>query len=426
MNKNEPHKPIVTGRTVVTAVIALTFLCGLLIPSPVFYLAERMGGSRIFLAKDTTEMIMPDGSVYEGTVNAFNGKFDGYGVLKTAHAGYTGKWINGRLILGKLTTPQMTYEGGFGGGLDIDGFGIARYSRQYIDSLRAAGLPDSSIIIAYTGNFSRSIRNGLGRAVMADSTMVFGRFSNGNPVKTPNAAFRLGETVYGIDISHFQKNLDWDNLALFCDRLGTIHHDTPTDSLYMQPVLFVYIKATEGSAFKDSAFAANMRAARRHGITRGAYHFLRLKGDVEDHISNFTGTAIWRPGDLPPVLDVEVESEILAYGVEKSLDFIYRWLKGVEAETGIKPMIYTTDKIRDLYLDTDARFKEFDYWMARYNRIMPPENSDWKFWQFSDKGALNGSDSPADLDVYNSDLNSFNRYLQELADTLRRLDKFNK
>jgi len=78
----------------------------------------------------------------------------------------------------------------------------------------------------------------------------------------------------------------------------------------MQPVLFVYLKATEGATVRDNKFNVRMTEAERHGIVRGAYHFLRLGSSVDEQVRNFTEIVSWSDGDLPPALDVEVDAEI--------------------------------------------------------------------------------------------------------------------
>ena len=55
----------------------------------------------------------------------------------------------------------------------------------------------------------------------------------------------------------------------------------------MQPVFFAYIKDTEGATVKDKTFDIRMIEAERHGIVKGAYHFLRLGSPIEDQIKNF-------------------------------------------------------------------------------------------------------------------------------------------
>lgn len=87
--------------------------------------------------------------------------------------------------------------------------------------------------------------------------------------------------------------------------------------------------------------------AERHGISKGAYHFLRLGSDIKSQIQNFTETVRWTSGDLPPALDIEVEDEIKACGDngKRMLDMAFTWLEEIERRMNVKPIIYTTENI---------------------------------------------------------------------------------
>lgn len=129
--------------------------------------------------------------------------------------------------------------------------------------------------------------------------------------------YRVGGSVYGLDISHYQNEIDWDNLALYCDNKGNVYSGNPKQTTYMQPVMFVYIKATEGATVKDEAYTRHSQNAERHGIVKGAYHFLHLSADIDAQIKNFLETVTWNEGDLPPALDVEVDAQAEKYGKHK-------------------------------------------------------------------------------------------------------------
>ena len=65
-----------------------------------------------------------------------------------------------------------------------------------------------------------------------------------------------GALVKGFDISHHNKDIPWDELI----REGNV---------------FVIMKATEGTGFRDKAFLENWKQAGRRGLIRGAYHVMR-------------------------------------------------------------------------------------------------------------------------------------------------------
>lgn len=63
------------------------------------------------------------------------------------------------------------------------------------------------------------------------------------------------DSVYGFDISHYQASVDFD--AAYND--GGLR--------------FVYIKATEGTTYKDPLFSDHYVGATNAGFIRGGYHF---------------------------------------------------------------------------------------------------------------------------------------------------------
>lgn len=74
-----------------------------------------------------------------------------------------------------------------------------------------------------------------------------------------------GFHVHGIDVSHYQGNIDWKMLTQ--TRQGKF------------PIHFVFMKASEGGDYGDKAFSSNFDSAKTHGFIRGAYHFYNPKTD---------------------------------------------------------------------------------------------------------------------------------------------------
>ena len=133
-----------------------------------------------------------------------------------------------------------------------------------------------------------------------------------------------GYQVHGIDISHYQGEVDWKKLEL--TRQGKF------------PVEFIFMKATEGGDFADDKFVANFDSARAHGFIRGAYHFYNPKTDANKQADFFIRSVKLAPGDLPPVLDIEKKSR----DVKKLQDDLKIWLRKIENHYGVKPIIYAS------------------------------------------------------------------------------------
>lgn len=192
--------------------------------------------------------------------------------------------------------------------------------------------------------------------------------------------------VHGIDISHHQGDIDWDkvSLATYRDR----------------PINFVFMKATEGGDFVDDSFRYNFSTVREHGIVRGAYHFFLPDVPADVQASNFIRQVQLQPGDLPPVLDVEVMGK---GGVEQLQQGVAKWLSIVERHYGVAPIIYASYKFKTNYLNVPP-FTHYPYWIAHYYVEDLEYKGPWKFWQHTDRGRLDGIGTRVDLNIFNGNL----------------------
>ena len=390
----------------------VTFIIGLMVPSPLFdRLRKEVVADDEQQLVEVTGLIMADGSRYDGSIIKGTKTRQGYGRLTTADSTvYEGNWRNDELPYGQRTTPSSVYRGRFDKELNNEGFGIIEYSEAFIDGKRKQGMTECDIVQTYIGNWHNNNKQGLGRSVKVDGRMDFGRYDKGVFQAVPDVNYRVGGSVYGVDFSHYQKDVDWDNLALYCDKDGNVYNDKPKDKKYMQPVFFVYLKATEGATIKDETYSVRTIEAERHGVLKGAYHFLHLGSPIDEQIKNFVETANWTPGDMPPALDIEVVSEIKEYGKEFLVEKTLQWLRKIESTMHVRPIIYTRENIRNEYLNDD-RLKKYDFWIAKYSE-KGPANFDWHLWQKTDKGVLEGYNAGRiDINLFKGDYASFIRFI---------------
>ena len=280
-------------------------MIGLALPSPLFDgIISSHSDTIVLKTQDTSNLVFQNGTYSGGVVEGTRIRH-GYGRLETENGSvYEGEWGNDILVYGINTNKASVYTGSFDNALHFNGFGIIRYSDEYINGKKSQGLSDSEIIAVYVGNWQKDYKHGIGRSIRIDGSMEFGIYKQGLLQKTPNANYRIGGSVYGIDASHFQKNIDWDNLALFCDNNGKVFNNVSNDKSFMQPIFFVYLKATEGATVKDETYIKRAVQADRHGIAKGAYHFLHLGTPIDAQLKNFFETVSFAPSDLPPAIDV--------------------------------------------------------------------------------------------------------------------------
>lgn len=181
---------------------------------------------------------------------------------------------------------------------------------------------------------------------------------------------------HGIDISHHQGEIDWE---VFSENMDTI-------------ISFVYCKVTEGNSFIDARWPSNRMELQRANIKHGGYHFFSPDLSGKTQAAHFLKHYAFSKGDLPPVLDSELEAltdEILISGMSE-------WLTIVEQKTGIRPVIYTS---YSLYRDKfKGKFPQHQFWIASYNtdesRVQDPAII---HWQYSDRGSIPGINGAVDL-----------------------------
>ena len=192
----------------------------------------------------------------------------------------------------------------------------------------------------------------------------------------------VGYQVHGIDISHYQGDVDWSKLEQ--TREGQF------------PVRFIFMKSTEGGDYADRRFLANFDSAKAHGFIRGAYHFYNPKTDAAKQADFFINSVKLEPGDLPPVLDIEKKGK----DKKKLQQDLKIWLRKIENHYGVKPIIYASYKFRTSYLN-DSVFDSYPYWIAHYYVDSVKYQGEWKFWQHTDVGTLPGIDGKVDLNIFN-------------------------
>ena len=199
-----------------------------------------------------------------------------------------------------------------------------------------------------------------------------------------DAEYPEGYEIHGIDISHYQGKIDWEQLK--------------NAMIKGCPVRFVIIKSTEGSSRLDENFRENFNQARDFGFIRGVYHFWSNKSTAREQAYYFLDQVHLTDGDLPPVLDIEHKPADKR--VEDFQRDVLTWLHIVEDKYHAKPIIYTYYKFKEQYLSAPV-FDDYPYWIAHYYVDKVQYKGKWKFWQHTDVGKLPGIKGYVDFNIYN-------------------------
>ncbi len=292
---------------------------------------------------------------------------------------------------GELKTKSYTYTGGVDQGKQ-HGYGVCRYTNGN----------------TYYGRWNHGYKEGLGKMVYADGTIEFGRWHRGRFSKTKGQNFIQGIQCYGIDVAKYQKNVNWQKVAFKAAANGKV---TPRGKgKYLQPVLFALIKSTEGTTITDPYFKRNFREAKRCGIIRGAYHFLSISSPVDEQVRYFIANTPLEPGDLPPILDLEIDKRVMAKQHSKVVRMAKQWLKAVEKHYGVRPIIYTYNNYYIDYLKGHG-LDNYDYWIARYGA--EPSARHWEIWQQTDKGRVDGINHTVDINLFRGNYRDLMKYVKK-------------
>ena len=200
-------------------------------------------------------------------------------------------------------------------------------------------------------------------------------------------------SMHGIDVSHYQSNIDW--AAVKAMQVKEVK------------ISFAFVKATEGLDDVDNNFRRNWFNTKQAGVIRGAYHFFNSGKSGKAQAENFISMVALQKGDMPPVLDVEQSNGASAENIQQR---VKDWLNRVQEYYKIKPIIYTNIDFYENFL-TD-KFNDYPLWIAHYLvQDKPRIRRNWLFWQYNEKGHVNGIDAYVDFNVFNGDSTDFRKLL---------------
>ncbi|WP_405186758.1 lysozyme [Streptomyces anulatus] len=186
----------------------------------------------------------------------------------------------------------------------------------------------------------------------------------------------------GVDVSSHQGNVDW----------GT---------LWNSGVKWAYVKATEGTYYKNPYFAQQYNGSYGVGMIRGAYHFATpntTSGAAQANYFVDNGGGWSRDGrTLPGVLDIEWNPYgAQCYGLSQAamVNWIRDFTNTYRARTGRDAVIYTaTSWWKDCTGNNVGFGATNPLWVARYNTTVGELPAGWSFhtmWQYTSTGPTVG------------------------------------
>ncbi len=194
-------------------------------------------------------------------------------------------------------------------------------------------------------------------------------------------------SVYGIDVSSHQGNVNWA-------------------AQWTAGKRFVWVKATESITYKNPYFAQQYNGSYNQGFIRGAYHFAlpdRSTGAAQaNYFSNNGGGWSGDGRTLPGALDMEYNPYgATCYG--KSQAGMAAWIRDFsntyKARWNKYPAIYTSTSWWSQCVGNNSFASTNPLWVARYASApgtLPYNWGVYTVWQYSS--------SPIDQNVFNGDM----------------------
>ncbi len=195
-----------------------------------------------------------------------------------------------------------------------------------------------------------------------------------NGVILLNHPSKTAYPIRGVDVSRYQGHIDWPTLA-------------------GEGIDFAFIKATEGSSYRDPMFDINLSEARKTDLRVGGYHFFSFESAGATQAANFIAAMPKLESSLPPVIDLEYYGHFAASPpaveqVRAELDAMIALLRDAY---GTAPILYVTEDTYARYIA--GRYADIPIWIR--DVITYPTLSDgrsWTFWQYTNREKLKGYD----------------------------------
>jgi lysozyme len=203
----------------------------------------------------------------------------------------------------------------------------------------------------------------------------------------------------GIDVSHYQEQIDWPKVRA-------------------SGVKFAIIKASEGTDYVDPMFEQNFKGALAAGIIPGSYHFFLPSLDPlkqAAHYSSVLEEVTMGRKCLPPCIDLETAGATKA----QMSALVGGFMQEMQRLGGRSGLLYTSPGFWSTYLPVPVvnQYRlspspvdwaaAYPLWIAHYTTGWPSQIYPWvgwAFWQYSSAGKISGIPTRVDLDYFNGSL----------------------
>lgn len=215
----------------------------------------------------------------------------------------------------------------------------------------------------------------------------------------------------GIDLSTFQKNVDYSKLK-------------------KQGIEFAIIRAGYGKdkSQKDEMFEKHYKGLKKAGIKVGAYLYSYCS-NVDNSILEAKNCLSFIKGkdfELPIFYDLE-DRITKVLGKEKITQIAINFCEEIK-KNGYIPGIYANLDWFTNYIDIN-KVNQYKIWLAQWEVSKPTAKFNYDYWQYTSEGKIEGISGNVDLNIsYDENLNnssnsSNNEQVQRIKDLQTALNK---
>lgn len=227
--------------------------------------------------------------------------------------------------------------------------------------------------------------------------------ATGPTVPAPGSAY-MGLGVRTHEGTHGRSAQDWTppDKALHTEGVDVSSHqgNVAWQAVWNSGVRWAYVKATEGTSYRNPYYAQQYNGSAGVGMVRGAYHFAipnAASGAAQaDYFVDNGGGWSLDGRTLPGVLDIEWNPYGSAcYGKSPSamVAWIRDFLDRYKVRTGRHAVIYTARNWWNQCTGGHASLGAHPLWVASYASSVGPLPAGWSsytMWQYTDSGPLVG------------------------------------
>ena len=199
-----------------------------------------------------------------------------------------------------------------------------------------------------------------------------------------------GESWLGVDVSHHQGQIRWDEVA--------------DSGVQFAMIRLGHRSVSDGVIRMDTYWEENYNGARNAGLPIGVYFYSQAISveEAREEADFVLKVLNGRQVDFPVVFDWEdyFENSRVANADPEIIQACAIAFCEEIAKAGYETMIYFNKDLADRYWDLEAlSLQGCSFWLAMYNSDMT-----WPYkiqiWQYTEKGAVNGIDGDVDLNLY--------------------------